>query len=59
MNLCINCEEMVENGEWYNLTHPVVTVTGAPNVTATVREGLDELFQNKIEVEDTAGLCER
>jgi hypothetical protein len=47
------------HGEWYNLTHPVVPVNGAPSVTATIREGLDELFQNRIEVEDTTGLCER
>jgi hypothetical protein len=59
MNRCINCEELVENGEWYNLTHPVVPVNGASNVTATIREGLDELFQNRIELEDTTGLCER
>ncbi|CAG2257557.1 unnamed protein product [Mytilus edulis] len=60
MKECVNCGTAVDEAAWFALDHQVATVTGAP-VSATVREGLIELFQSRIDDKnDTeAGLCER
>ncbi|VDI58875.1 Hypothetical predicted protein [Mytilus galloprovincialis] len=60
MKECVNCGSAVDEAAWFALDHQVATVTGAP-VSATVREGLIELFQSRIDDKnDTeAGLCER
>ncbi|CAC5422910.1 unnamed protein product [Mytilus coruscus] len=60
MKECVNCGTAVGEATWYALDQQVATVTGAP-VSATVREGLNELFQSRIDDKNNteAGLCER
>lgn len=60
MRLCVNCGQNVDEAAWYTLQHQVAPVTGAPNVTATVQDGFNELFQGRVEIDDNQdGLCER
>ncbi|XP_063437751.1 uncharacterized protein LOC134718860 [Mytilus trossulus] len=60
MKECVNCGTVVDEAAWFALDQQVATVTGAP-VSVTVREGLIEIFQSRIDDKDKpeAGLCER